>query len=356
MSNQDIPDLHRLLELARSLRVSGDADGCAAAVDQVIALDPRNIAGLLMKADLLTERGDARGGVSFYAAIARLGTSGRDGAMFRNEIQRARGIVEKFARELEDHIRAHLASHGFSDSNFPPRFAKAIDILVGKKKAYQQAPRHLFYPELAPIQFYDRADFPFLDAIEAAYDDIRAELENTLSHATGFEPYVKSAGNRPPNSQRGMADNTAWSAYFLIKDGAVSAGGHKCPKTLAALDSAPLARIPHHSPTALFSKLASGAHIPAHTGMINTRLICHLPLTVPDRCSFRVGNETRNWKEGQPWVFDDTIEHEAWNGGTLDRTILIFDIWRPELAEEERAAFGLLCVAMDKYAGTQSWE
>jgi aspartyl/asparaginyl beta-hydroxylase (cupin superfamily) len=35
-------------------------------------------------------------------------------------------------------------------------------------------------------------------------------------------------------------------------------------------------------------------------------------------------------------IFDDTIEHEAWNDGNEDRVVLIFDIWRPELSERER--------------------
>ena len=35
-------------------------------------------------------------------------------------------------------------------------------------------------------------------------------------------------------------------------------------------------------------------------------------------------------------MFDDTIEHEAWNNSDRDRVVLIFDIWRPELSEQER--------------------
>ena len=39
---------------------------------------------------------------------------------------------------------------------------------------------------------------------------------------------------------------------------------------------------------------------------------------------------------GKLLVFDDTVEHEAWNSGSEDRIVLIFDIWRPELSEAER--------------------
>ena len=77
-------------------------------------------------------------------------------------------------------------------------------------------------------------------------------------------------------------------------------------------------------------------HIPPHTGVTNTRLTVHLPLIVPPNCGFRVGSETREWVPGKAWVFDDTIEHEAWNRSDAPRAVLIFDIWNPILTAAER--------------------
>ena len=73
-----------------------------------------------------------------------------------------------------------------------------------------------------------------------------------------------------------------------------------------------------------------------HTGAANTRLTVHLPLVIPPGCGFRVGGETREWKVGEAWVFDDTIEHEAWNRSAESRAILLFDVWNPELSALER--------------------
>lgn len=39
---------------------------------------------------------------------------------------------------------------------------------------------------------------------------------------------------------------------------------------------------------------------------------------------------------GEAWVFDDSIEHEAWNDSSEARVILIFDVWNPLLSEAER--------------------
>jgi aspartyl/asparaginyl beta-hydroxylase (cupin superfamily) len=110
----------------------------------------------------------------------------------------------------------------------------------------------------------------------------------------------------------------------------------RCPKTAAALRRLPLADLPGYAPTAFFSILDARTQIPAHTGVTNTRLIVHLPLVIPGACRFRVGSETREWRGGEAWVFDDTIEHEAWNDSDVPRAILIFDIWHPELSAAER--------------------
>ena len=107
------------------------------------------------------------------------------------------------------------------------------------------------------------------------------------------------------------------------------------------------------TPSALFSKLAPGADIAPHHGVINTRLICHLPLIVPQDCgSLRVGNYAREWREGEALIFDDSIEHEAWNDSPLPRVVLLFDLWRPELDEEERRWVTETLLAADAYGDT----
>ena len=88
----------------------------------------------------------------------------------------------------------------------------------------------------------------------------------------------------------------------------------------------------------MFSLLAPKTRIPPHTGAANTRLVCHLPLIVPPGCGFRVGATTREWRVGEAFVFDDTIEHEAWNDSEELRVVLIVDLWAPALSAAEREA------------------
>jgi aspartyl/asparaginyl beta-hydroxylase (cupin superfamily) len=95
--------------------------------------------------------------------------------------------------------------------------------------------------------------------------------------------------------------------------------------------------MPGKAPTVMFSVLQPRTAIPPHTGSTNARVTVHLPLVVPPGCRFRVGGETREWREGEAWAFDDTIEHEAWNDSDSPRAILILDVWNPLLSEAERA-------------------
>ncbi len=136
-----------------------------------------------------------------------------------------------------------------------------------------------------------------------------------------------------------------WSALFLCENGKLfDQALARCPQTWDAVQAAPLPRIAN-SPTVFFSSLRPGARIAAHTGTHNTRLTCHLPLIVPPKCGIRVGNEVRTWEEGKLLIFDDFIEHEAWNESSQDRVVLIFDIWRPELTAQERQEVGALFYA-----------
>ena len=48
-------------------------------------------------------------------------------------------------------------------------------------------------------------------------------------------------------------------------------------------------------------------------------------------------------------MFDDTIEHEAWNESDVPRAILIFDTWHPALNDGERALIRSAVPAIKDY-------
>ena len=322
----------------------GDKAAMGLSLDQALSLEPQNVRALLMKGDLVAERGDRRGAVSFYAKVLELvpDTAGLPPEAAR-EIGRARDVHDRLNREIFGGLHDHLRTAGIDAEQTSPRFAAALDLLSGKTQRYVQQPRSFFFPELPDIQFYPREMFPWMDALEAATDDIRAELVEVMKDPTAFAPYVEAEEGRPTDDAGGLLDNDDWSACYLWRDGAIVPGmAERCPKTLAALEGIPLERIAGRSPFVLFSKLSPGARIAPHTGFHNTRLVCHLPLIVPPGCMFRVGNDVREWEAGKAWAFNDTIEHEAHNASDALRVVLIFNIWRPELTQAERRGIATL--------------
>jgi aspartyl/asparaginyl beta-hydroxylase (cupin superfamily) len=116
----------------------------------------------------------------------------------------------------------------------------------------------------------------------------------------------------------------------------------------------PLCDICGYAPVAYFSVLQPRTRLPAHTGTTNTRSIVHLPLIIPERCGFRVGSQVRAWEAGKAWVFDDTLEHEAWNDSDQTRIILIFDIWNPLLTDAERDLVRALTIGVGRYYGADA--
>jgi aspartyl/asparaginyl beta-hydroxylase (cupin superfamily) len=101
----------------------------------------------------------------------------------------------------------------------------------------------------------------------------------------------------------------------------------------------------------MYSALQPRTRIPPHMGAANFRLVVHLPLLLAPGCGFRVGSQTRQWRIGEAWVFDDTIEHEAWNDSDEPRYIFVCDIWNPRLSPEECAAIAGVIAATDAFNG-----
>lgn len=352
-------DVPVLLGLAQACRVLADRGGAAAALDYLLRLDGRNLVALLARADLYHESGDTRSAASFYQAALRVAPPANQlSVAIAQDLLWAKAQVERYAADYKSFLRARVEQAGYAPGASSARFGTSLDVVLGEKTIYVQQPKYYYFPFLPQKQFYERECFPWFAELEAATDAIRAELVEVLREPNAFAPYVQGNPNRPRKDEAGMLDNPDWSAFYLWKNGEpVPENAARCPQTMAALANAPLARVPNRSPSILFSLLRPGAHIPAHHGLVNTRLICHLPLIVPGQCTFRVGNDARDWVEGRAWAFDDTIEHEAWNRSDGTRVILLFDIWRPELSDEERSLVVSLFEAIDAHSGTKpDWE
>ena len=340
---------------AAALRAVGDARGALAALDDLLAEQPYHFLALLSKGAVLEQSGAAGAAVDVYRNAVKIAPPAeRLPPAAARQLDAARSAVSRTDQALREHLASAVAGlraeHRGADL---ARFDEALDIFAGVKKAYVQEPLFFHYPRLPAIPFYDRSHFPWLEELDRATDLVASEMRVALDSAGEAElaPYIQYPRGAPVNQWGELNHSRRWSSYFLWKDGRrQDQACTRCPQTAALLERLPICRQHGYAPTAMFSALEARTHSPPHTGSTNVRLLAHLPLLLPGPARFRVGNETRKWRMGEAWVFDDTIEHEAWNDADALRVILIFDVWNPLLTEVERELVNALLAARKGFA------
>jgi aspartyl/asparaginyl beta-hydroxylase (cupin superfamily) len=261
-------------------------------------------------------------------------------------------VVQSEAENLQRYLQARTQDLRALYADQPlQRFDESLNVFSGVSRPYPQEPILLNYTRLPAIPFHDRSHFPWLDELEAATPYVVEELRALLAaDADEFGPYIRYPAGAPVNQWGELNHSRRWSSYALWLNGEKQDEAcRRCPRTTALLESLPLMEQPGFAPTVNFSALERHTHIPPHTGSSNVRLLVHLPLILPGPARFRVGNEMRSWKMGEAWIFDDTIEHEAWNDADEMRVILIFDIWNPALSPAERALITAMQAANNAY-------
>jgi aspartate beta-hydroxylase len=338
------------LNLATAHRGNHDDAGEQAALQTALDIDQLQLTAQLRMAELLERRGLLSEAARHWGAVVQLGqgldapspgitAAVRQGQVFldKHNIAYASELEAELAGAVPDDVRGH-------------RFRVCVDHMLGRRRVYANQCAGVYYPFLPADEFFDPDLFPWFAALEAKTAEIRAEALALLAGATqDLRPYVRLDPGTPDNKWSALDGSLDWGACFLweygVRNEAVCA---RCPATAAAIEAIPQNRVPGRAPSAFFSVLKAGAHIPPHTGVTNTRTIIHLPLVVPPDCSFRVGGETRKWVEGQAFAFDDTIEHEAWNRSDQQRIVLILDVWNPHLTVEEQYWLSKLFAVADR--------
>lgn len=327
------------MNVATACRALGDTAGERGALDRALSINRLNFMAVLRMAELCERTGDSVNAALNWAHVIQMATGVADKPpVVADALARGQAFLARHNASLGDAIEQELGGELRSLGSGGRRFSACMDHVLGKRQIYRNQCEGVHYPFLPADEFFDKAHFPWLAKIEARTSAIREEaLALLATGADAIRPYVRQEAGTPQNKWSALDHSLDWSACFLWEYGERNEPVCAlCPETAAALDELPRNHIPGKAPSAFFSILKPGAHIPPHTGVTNTRAIIHLPLLVPDGCGFRVGGETRPWIEGEAFAFDDTIEHEAWNRSDKPRIVLIFDVWNPHLTTAEQ--------------------
>lgn len=160
--------------------------------------------------------------------------------------------------------------------------------------------------------FFKSSSFPFISTLEANWLLIKREFEQIKQEKLLDWPEKKIY-------------NQGWQVFGLYAfNNKIEENCQLCPQTTELVETIP------GITTVGFSRLASGTRITPHIGCSDKVLRCHLGLIVPDSCALRVGSQIKSWQEGKCFIFDDTVEHEAWNLGKSDRVVLLIDFLKPD--------------------------
>jgi aspartyl/asparaginyl beta-hydroxylase (cupin superfamily) len=335
------------LRLAALHRGAGRPRQALGAVQQALKAAPLDFTALLMRASLLDRLGDSTAPEAWGHALANK-PAGELPAQIAAAVAQGEKRHAEWLASREARMKSAMAGSE-AQANGPERkrIERFRNNVLRRTKPFHSTPTHFHYPELVEREFHPRALFPWIEDLEAATETIAAELEAVM-HAERAElvPYIQYEEHLPLDQWRPLNKNPDWTAIHLWKNGnRVDANARHCPQTMALLARLPQPQVRGAGPNAMFSLLAPRTAIPPHVGVNNARVVCHLPLIVPEGCWFRVGAETRYWKRGEAFVFDDTIEHEALNRSDELRIVFIFDVWHPDLTNVERDAVKALIEA-----------
>jgi aspartate beta-hydroxylase len=347
-------------DLGVALASLGELDAALGAFDTALGLDPNAHLARLHRGRTLERLGrEDEAVLAYFGAIHRAQDAGRwlsdatTPPLLRDLVRNAMSVVDAGRRRMLDKaLEPVVARHG---AGALERVEVCLANFLGEISAppadAAQRPLFLYFPGLPSQRYFERELFPWLGEFEAQAGVIRAELQQLMQQDGGFVPFL---GNDTPEQVAdqlvGTRGEPAWNAFFFYRHGErYEDNCRRCPQTAAILDKLPLARIREHAPEICFSVLTPGSHILPHTGVTNTRVVCHLPLIVPEECALVVGGETHVWQEGRCVVFDDTFEHEAWNRSESLRVVLLMDLWNPHLSEAERDAMGVLVGAIGDF-------
>jgi len=217
-----------------------------------------------------------------------------------------------------------------------------------------QRPPH-FCSRLSAKPWHDPMDFAMCRALEENYSTIRDEYAAYIDKLVNRKDWDDSdttpglgdvGGREGALHDGGLAKSGKWREVPMFTNGTMQREYTSLfPETTKILtthcrDATGLAFCVGGD--VIFSVISPGTRLRPHCGPSNSRLTCHLGITIPrtleQGCKIRVANEpARGWEEGKCIVFDDSFEHEVFyeeagphEAYPGDRIVLLLNFWHPD--------------------------
>jgi hypothetical protein len=244
------------------------------------------------------------------------------------------GLLERFE---ESEIQRILTSWRLLDQDYEHREYVGDNAEDNRESSNMIQECHSYVPGLAIKAFWNEGDFEWANYLQGKYREILKEFQSAMSDRSK----LKQQGN---NIWAGALTDDAssygvgWKTLVLMNRGRWDlVNAQLFPKTSQAIHKSgvPATEI-------FFASMEGPSSIKMHSDFTNFVLTSHLALDVPysgeNKCRLTVGDETRQWINGNVMVFDTSLLHDAVNESDKMRYILMMRIWHPDLTATERAA------------------
>lgn len=196
---------------------------------------------------------------------------------------------------------------------------------------------HSYVPDLSCNPFWDTDQFAWANKLEKSFKQIRKEFKDV---SNDLEELKKGGNNIWAGALTKEAGGygAGWST-LVLKDRGIwdEVNCNLFPKTAKAVlkSGIPATEV-------FFASMKPNTDIKLHSDFTNFVLTSHLAIDIPEngnnKCRLSIGDETRQWMNGEVMLFDTSLMHDAVNESDKTRYILMFRIWHPDLSEIERNA------------------
>ena len=153
--------------------------------------------------------------------------------------------------------------------------------------------------------------------VTAAYPEIRTEWDTRCSE--GLElPHISDLIREDQGNEGG------WRAGLLMSRG-------QPIKPLASLFPTAISMVKEIPGiwSVLWSVFEPGTELPTHVGPNAGMLRFHLGVDCGNDSGLKLGERMFPYRNGEAILFDDTVEHSAWNRGSRRRVTLFCEVLRP---------------------------
>ena len=196
---------------------------------------------------------------------------------------------------------------------------------------------HSYVPGLSCKPFWDVDEFAWSEKLAKSYKQIRKEFLDVTKDMAKLSQEGNNIWAGALTAEAG-GYGEGWST-LVLKDRGIwdEVNCNLFPKTAKAVHAS---GIP--ATEVFFASMKPRTDIKLHSDFTNFVLTSHLAIDIPEngnnKCRLSIGDETRQWINGEVMVFDTSIMHDAINESDDTRYILMFRLWHPDLSEVERNA------------------